>query len=427
MTLLDYSHTLFKGIKDNEYTFSYGVNKKIQELSLSSLELNTVKACLKGVINRYFYLRFELTHSYGNIEEDILDYLVLGLSFVRYVSKVTVEDVINFIIESENEKLKELDLEKLKDVYTSLKDNVTPIPEKYENNFAKKVSILYSYPEWLVKMMKKHFGGKNTFKSIASSRRNSPINVTINPNCELLSLTGENFKKIEITDSGYEYVGKTPLIENALFREKKIYVMDAMELLLVEKLNPFQGDQVLVIGDNKSMLVSTIALKMFDFGKVYYACANQDSYFSMRKAIDLYKIKTVIPFEGDVTLACTHAEEKSLDKVLVIPPNSEFGLIRRKPEIAINFEQDSLDSLIENQRKYLQEASKFIKDDGVLMYAVPTLNIKESFNIVRLFIEENPDFEVEKEELIFPYMHQTTGMYYALIRKKTYDLEETKE
>ena len=37
MTLLDYSHTLFKGIKDNEYTFSYGVNKKIQELSLSSL------------------------------------------------------------------------------------------------------------------------------------------------------------------------------------------------------------------------------------------------------------------------------------------------------------------------------------------------------------------------------------------------------
>ena len=113
--------------------------------------------------------------------------------------------------------------------------------------------------------------------------------------------------------------------------------------------------------------------------------------------------------------------------MLVIPPNSEFGLIRRKPEIAINFEQDSLDSLIENQRKYLQEASKFIKDDGVLMYAVPTLNIKESFNIVRLFIEENPDFEVEKEELIFPYMHQTTGMYYALIRKKTYDLEETKE
>ena len=419
MTLLDYTYTLFKGIKDDEYSFSYAVNKKIQELSLSTLELNTVKACLKGVINRYYYLRFEISSSYGEIDDELIDYLVLSLSYVRFVNKVTVNDALGFIKESENEGLKTLDLDKVENVLNSLKDNVTPIPEKYENNFIKKLSILYSYPEWLVKMMKKHFGGKNTYKSVASSRRNSPINVVINPNSELLTINDPGFRKMDITSSSYEYVSKTPLIENPLFKDKKIYVMDAMEQLLVEKLNPFQGEEVLVIGENKSMLVSTIALKMFDFGKVYYACSTQDSYFNARKTFDLYKIKSVIPFEGDISLVCTHAVEKSLDKVLVIPPNSEFGLIRRKPEIAINFKQNNLDSLIENQGKYLLEASKFIKDDGLLIYAVPTLNIKESYNIVRLFIEANPEFEVEEENLIFPYVYQTTGMYYVLIRRKS--------
>ena len=427
MTLLDYTYTLFKGIKNKEHSFSKTLNKEIQLLSLTTLESNAVKACLKAVINRYFYLKFEIVKNYGQVDEITCDYLILGLSFVRYVSNVNEQDVINFIKESENESLKELDFVKLNDVYSSLKDCVTPIPEKYENNFNKKLSILYSYPEWLVGMMKKHFNSKNTYKSIASSRRNSPINVIINPNSELVSLNNESeFKKIEITSSSYEYLGKD-LIKNELFKEKKIYVLDAMEALLVDILNPFQGDEILIIDETKSMISPTIGLKMFNFGKVYHACNNQETYFYVRKAMDTYKIKNIIPFEGDVSLVCTHKEYNSLDKVLVVPPNSEFGLIRRKPEIAINFEQDSLDSLIENQRKYLQEASKFIKDDGVLMYAVPTLNIKESFNIVRLFIEENPDFEVEKEELIFPYMHQTTGMYYALIRKKTYDLEETKE
>ena len=424
MTLLDYAYNLFKGVKQKEYSFTQLMNKKIQEMSLSSLEINTIKACLKGVLNRYYYLKFEIKNGYGSLNEELYDHAILGLSFVRYVDKVTVKDVMEFIKESSNENLKELDLSKLEEVYVSLENNVTPIPEKYESNFSKKVSIYYSYPEWLVGMMKKHFGGKNAFKSIASSRRNNPINVCINPNCDLEELSGSDFNKIEITSSGYEYISKKPLIENELFTSKKIYVMDAMETLLVDILNPFQGEEALVIGDNKSMLVTTLALRMYNLGKVYYACKTQDSYFHARKTFDSYKVKNVIPFEGDISLVCTHCEENALDKVLVVPPNSEFGLIRRKPEIVINFNQSELDSLIASQKEYIKEASRYVKEGGTLIYAVPTLNIKESYNIVRLFLEENKEFELEKEELIFPYTYQTTGMYYAKIIKKTNYVEE---
>ena len=425
MTLLDYTFKLFEGVKEKEYSFANALNKKIQEMSLTSLEINTIKACLKGVINRYYFLKWEIKKSYGNVEEGLIDYLVLGLSYARYVNNVNIDDVINFFKESENDALKELDLSKLYEVYLSLKNNVTPIPEKYENNFSKKLSLLYSYPEWLVGMMKKHFGGKNTYKSIASSRRNTLINLVVNPTSELEEiLKDENYKQLSINPNAFEYVGKSPLIENKLFREKKIYVMDCIEQLLIDELDPFQGDEVLVIGENRATLASTIALRMYNFGKVYYSSETQDSYFASRKSIDLYKIKNLIPFEGSIDLVCTHVKEKSLDKVLVIPPNSEFGLIRRKPEILINFKQETLDSLIEQQGNYILEASKFVKDGGTLIYGVPTLNIKESYNIVRLFVESHPEFELEKEEMIFPYVNQTTGMYYAKLIKKTNNLEE---
>ena len=425
MTLLDYAYDLFKGIKEKQYTFTYAVNKKIQEMSLSGLEINTIKACLKAVINRYYFLKYEIKKAYGDVSLEEYDLLVLCLSYSRYVSKVSVNDVINFIKESENEVSKNIDLDKLESSLNHLKDNVTPIDPNVEKNIVKKLALTYSYPEWLVGMLKKHFGGKNTYKSIASSRRNTPINVVVNPSIELSEIEEDpNFKKISCNTSSYEYIGKDPLIENIYFREKKIYVMDAMEQVLVEVLGVFQGDEVLVVGENKQTLVNTIALSMYGFGNVHYACGNQDSYFACRKNLDFYKVKNVIPFEGDISIVCTHVKENSLDKVLVVPPNSEFGLIRRKPEILINFKQNDLDSIIENEAKYLQEVSTFVKDGGTLVYAVPTLNIKESFNIVRRFLEEHQEFALEKEELIFPYVYQTTGMYYAKLVKEDKNMEE---
>lgn len=428
MTLLDYSFDLFKGIREKKYSFAYAVNKKIQEMSLSSLETNTIKACLKAVVNRYYFLKYEIKKAYGNVDGDELDFLVLALSYCRYVSKVTVEDVLNFLKESENEQVQNIDLTRAHSCLESLKNNVTQIEPNIEKNIVKKLSLTYSYPEWLVGMMKKHFGGKNTYKSVASSRRNTPINITINPSSSLVEINDDsNFKKIPFASNSYEYIGKEPLIENAYFKEKKIYVMDAMEQFLVDKLAVFQGDEVLVIGENKSTLVGTIALSMYGLGNVYYSCGNQESYFASRKVLDLYRIKNVIPFEGEVNLVCTHVKENSMDKVLVIPPNSEFGLIRRKPEILIHFNQNDLDSLIENQSKYLIEAASFVKEGGTLVYAVPTLNIKESFNIVRKFIEEHDEFVLDNEELIFPYVYQSTGMYYAKLIKKSNDLEEVND
>ena len=424
MTLLDYSYSLFKDIKEGRYSFTFAINKKASEFSLSSSETNIVKACLKATINRYYYLQYEIKQNFPYTSEELIDMLILSLSYSRYVSSITVKDVMNFIKESENSFLNDLDLVLTEEKLLKLKDAITPLDEKTNSNFVKKTAIQYSYPEWLVGMLNKHFGQRRAFKSIASSKKTSPINVVINPKSALFEIVDDDFKKIEFTSCAYEYLGKDSLIDHPYFKEKKIYVMDASEQLLVDVLSPYQGDEVLVIGENKAMLTTTIGLLMNNLGKVYYSSNTQESYFNSLKSYEKYKVKNVMPFEGNIDLVCTHVSNNSLDKVLVIPPNSEFGLIRRKPEILINFRQNQLDSLIEGQKKYLLESSKFVKEDGILVYAVPTLNLKESVKIVHSFLDENQDFELDKEELIFPYKYQTTGIYYAKLHKCLKDVEE---
>ena len=39
-------------------------------------------------------------------------------------------------------------------------------------------------------------------------------------------------------------------------------------------------------------------------------------------------------------------------------------------------------------------------------------------NIVNEFIAEDDSFELLEEKLIFPYVHKTSGLYYAKMKKK---------
>ena len=181
MTILENVHQIFSEVKEKQYSFSYAVNKKVSSLGLSETDLVIAKDTLKSVINRYYFLRSEITDLIDDIESKEADVLVLALAMARYARNVVVNDVINFLRLTKEENNYSFDIDKIEAKFNEIAKNPTPIPEKYENNFVKKVSLLFSYPEWIVGMMKKHFGSKNTFKTISSSRKSSPINICINP------------------------------------------------------------------------------------------------------------------------------------------------------------------------------------------------------------------------------------------------------
>ena len=417
MNLLEYSYTLLESLKKREVKFSTLINKKICSQEIDSCYVDPLKDTLKAVVNRYYFLAWEIKHYLKGIalEEIVVDYLVLALAFSRYARNIDSLKIEGELVDILKKNDIELDLLEITNMLTNLKKNITSLPEVFNENFSKKISLNYSYPEWLVTMIRKHFGTRHAFKSIASSRKSTPISICIN---ELLlqEIESPNYKKTDTTSTSYVYVGNKKLFEDELFEKQKVFVLDQSQQKVLDGLKIFQGEKILIIGDVEPSFVINTCIKISDFGKVRVGLSNYENLTNMRKVVSKYKFQSFEAFESPINLICTHIDSSN-DRVIVLPKNSEFGLIRKKPEVLLAFKKEEFDILIQEQYQYLKEASTFVKTDGEIDYIVPTLNKKETYLVVRKFLNNHPKFGLIEEQMIFPYEYKGEGIYFARIRK----------
>ncbi|MGN1295307.1 MAG: hypothetical protein ACI4U5_02755 [Bacilli bacterium] len=422
MNLLDYSLSLLNRVLDKEITFAQAMNKYANQLNVDNSDVTKIKDVLKSVINRYYFFKWELSELISSdFSSDEINILVISLAFARYARNVTINDVLLWLEESINDNSYKINLQKACSKISSIYEKPTPIDEYNKSIISKRLSLMYSYPEWLIKMWLKHYGPKNTIKTISFTRSQTPIALSINMmKGDFEALNNDNdFTKSKLTTSGYSYVGKGKLNENKFFLNHDIFVLDHSIQFVIDILDPYQGDKVLVCSDNKPTVALAIDLRMNDFGKVNFVCSNISSVNQARSMSSHYRINNLFAIESDLSLLITHYQHGEMDKVLCMPPCSDFGLIRKKPEIVLTFQKEDMDKLIKVQKEYIEEFSKYVKEEGTFVYSVPTLNDKESRKIVKEFLTNHQDFFLEEENIIFPYKYQTDGIYYAKMIKKS--------
>ena len=83
------------------------------------------------------------------------------------------------------------------------------------------------------------------------------------------------------------------------------------------------------------------------------------------------------------------------DKVLCDVPCSGLGVIRRKPEIKYKNPED-YERLPGIQLEILENASKYVKPAGRLVYSTCTLSKAENEDVVNRFLERNENYELVK-------------------------------
>ncbi len=119
------------------------------------------------------------------------------------------------------------------------------------------------------------------------------------------------------------------------------------------------------------------------------------------------------------------------DRILIDAPCSGLGTIRKKPDIKWKREPVDLRKLSEIQSDLLQKGASLLAEGGYLVYSTCTIEPDENFDIVRKFLEKNPDYklinagEIIDENVIdengcvqtFPNVHQMDGSFAAKIQK----------
>ena len=111
-----------------------------------------------------------------------------------------------------------------------------------------------------------------------------------------------------------------------------------------------------------------------------------------RLGIDIIKTK-----KQDATIYNNYYKEK-FDKILLDVPCLGIGVLKRKPDIKWIKNKENIKEIVKIQEKILEICSKYLKNNGELVYSTCSIFDEENIKLIEKFIEKNKNFEIEKIE-----------------------------
>lgn len=277
------------------------------------------------------------------------------------------------------------------------------------------LSIKYSCPPHLINMWKKMYGEEKTLVTLQAINNRPPVFAI--PNRKFVD---EGELQYELLDNGVdcEVYGDVVKINSSFdlsnikaFKDGLFYIEDYSSYSCAKALDCINGETVLDVcaapgGKTFTMAQSGANVYAFDLYEHRVALIKKSA-----ERLELYNIKSSINdalvYNENIPFA---------DKILCDVPCSGFGIIRRKPEIRYK-NLDDIKELPQIQYDILNTSSKYLKNNGRIIYSTCTLNKKENEKVVEKFLNNNINFKLINEITVFPSENSGDGFFYAIMKK----------
>ena len=305
-----------------------------------------------------------------------------------------------------------------------------PLPDK-DKNFARYLSVLYSFPTALVKHFINAYGKEGTEALLLCF--NSIPKTTLTVNTAKISV--DNFL-LELKARGYsacaaDYSKISVKLDGSVnpceifgYKEGYFFVQDEASALAVAALDVAKEDKV----------VDVCACP----GGKSFAAAILSGGAEIR-SFDLHESKLSLVRDGAIRLGLDLTAEKrdatepspelfgKIDKVICDVPCSGLGVLAKKPDLRYK-DTEAMQRLPALQSEILKSSARYLKQGGELVYSTCTLNDAENRDVILAFLEENPDFApvdftvgALKSEggilTLLPHVHGTDGFFIAKIKR----------
>lgn len=407
------------------------LNQALSQSDLSDKDKGLVTELVYGTLSRKITLEWYLAHvieDRDKLDSWVYYLLLLSLYQLLYLDKIPNHAVVNEAVQlakrgKGTDKFVNAILRKI--LATDLPD---PASIKRKN---KRYSVQYSLPVWLVTKLIEEYGEERAEKIFAS-------------------LLIRNKASVRVTDAS-----RLEEIQANLGAERS----RLSPVGLVKEQGHFAGTDyfkqgLLTVQDESSQLVAP-TLDLQGEEQVLDACAapggktcHMASYLTSGQvtALDLYDHKLTLIEENaqrlgvadrvrtrklDATQVAEAFGPDRFDKILVDAPCSGIGLIRRKPDIRYNKDNQDFASLQAIQLQILDSVCQSLKKGGIITYSTCTIIGKENQEVIQAFLETHPDFEqvalthpcsdIVQEGciLITPELYGTDGFFIGQVRRKS--------
>ncbi len=298
-------------------------------------------------------------------------------------------------------------------------DNAKKIIDNSKMNEIDKLLLIYSIPKWIFSLLVHRFSNENVIKYIKDNVNQPKLSYRVNTNkinydkfVHLFSKK-HNFISSDIIKCGI--ISSFPLIKTSLFYEGYIIAQDEMAQKISEILNPNQNDVVLDMCAAPGGKTTHLSQLMNNKGKIDAFEINSKKIELLKINIKRLKCKNINVYNLDVN---NYKSKIIYDKILLDPPCSGLGVLKRKPEIKyIDIKNNKIDNLIKNQLKLLETAFNLLKKNGILLYSTCTVNYYENQGLIKKYINLHKNMKIIDEAQIFGFENNTDGFYYCKLIK----------
>ena len=313
------------------------------------------------------------------------------------------------------------------------RDNLPVIPQQDPVMY---LSTLYSHPEWMVKEFLLTLGEQETPQLLAADNSQPPMTGMVN-RCR--TTTQELLAQLETEQAQVQphpwledcvILTKTGNLERLqAFQEGLFYIQDPASRCAILAAAAEPGMRVLDCCAAPGGKSFAAAIVMKNQGEIISCDLHPHKKRLIQAGAERLGLTIIHPQTADGKV---YREEwaEAFDLVIVDAPCSGLGVIRKKPDIRYK-DPEPLAELPQIQRSILNNAARYVRPGGILLYSTCTLLYRENEEVVQSFLSDHIDYKLESFTLpgplgeitagmvtLWPHRHGTDGFFISKLRKR---------
>lgn len=276
------------------------------------------------------------------------------------------------------------------------------------------LSLLYSHPKWLVETLAQRLPAEELEALLRWDNGEPPVAVQVNTCRTTAEALTASLEAEGVTVTPHPWLpdclllsGTGDLTQRGAYQAGDFYVQDPAARLTVLAAGCQPGDKVLDVCAAPGGKSFAAALAMEDRGELW--------------ACDVHAHKKGLIEAGAARLGLTSITAQvadgrkfrqewagRFDVVLADVPCSGLGVLQKKPEIRYK-DREEWQTLPDLQFEILQNAARYVRPGGVLLYSTCTLRREENEDVTARFLSSHPEFSLQSFTLPGPAGEVTEG------------------
>ncbi len=379
------------------------LKKQLSASDLSSADKGFATELVYGVIKNRTRLDFIISkyskQRLKKISDWIINILRMGVYQIIFLDKIPLSASVN-----ESVKLaKRYGHQASSGFVNGVLRNVGRCGDVQYPNGREYYEIYYSHPKWLVDMLFDQYGDEA--KIIIENNNKTPsATVRINALKKFDAVKSLKEKGIAVEKTQCENVikisGFGDISKLSEYTEGYITPQGLSSYMASSWVQPKEGELVMDLCSAPGGKTGAMAEMCGDSADIYAFDLFEHKVQLVKNNCKRLGIKNVSVKAWDCTVPMEEFVNKA-DKILADVPCSGIGIIRKKPDIKWNKQEQDFADIISIQKKILDNAQRYLKKGGTLVYSTCTLNKDENENAVKYFTEKY-SFKVLKMETVLP-------------------------